>query len=60
MVASAREQKRKLLLQERAEREARLTRIREKEEKARLRFEYGEPPKKRQVMCNKYSHDFVN
>lgn len=49
MVASAREQKRKLLLQNRAEREAKLTRIREKEEKARLRFEKGEPVRKRQV-----------
>jgi len=50
MIASAREQKRNLLLQERVEREARLTRIREKEEKARLRFESGGPPNKRQVI----------
>lgn len=49
MIASAREQKRKSLLQERQVQEAKLARIREKEEKARLRYESGEPPKKRQV-----------
>ena len=52
MVASAREQKRKLLLQDRADREARLARVREKEERARRRYEDGEPPLKRQVCYN--------
>jgi len=49
MLASAREQKRKVLLQDRADREARLARVREKEERARARYENGEPLRKRQV-----------
>jgi len=49
MVASAREQKKKLLLQDRADREARLARVRDKEERARRRYENREPPQKRQV-----------
>jgi hypothetical protein len=49
MIASAREQKKKLLLQDRADREAKLARIREKEEKSRQRYENVEPLSKRQV-----------
>jgi hypothetical protein len=49
MIASSREERKKLLLQERADLEAKLARIREKEEKARQRYDNGEPPRKRQV-----------
>ena len=49
MVEHAKNEKRRRLLQSRAEMNARLAKIKAKEDKAKQRFERGEPPVKRAV-----------